>query len=80
MIALEITNRSSIASADVEQIRHLVVSELAASGVRVWQPDQAAATAEVTLSENLQSYVWVAQIQQGSAEPSLAMVSLDRPA
>ena len=81
VIALEITNRSSIASADVEQIRHLVVSELAASGVRVWQPDQAAATAEVTLSENLQSYVWVAQIQQGSAaEPSLAMVSFDRPA
>src|SRR5215831_7576564 len=80
VIALEITNRSSISSADVEQIRHLLVSELAASGVRIWQPDQAAAMAEVTLSENLQSYVWVVQIQQGSAEPSLAMVSFYRPA
>jgi hypothetical protein len=80
VIAVEITNRSSISSADVEQIRHLLVSELAASGVRVWQPDQAAAVAEVSLSENLQSYVWVVQIQQGSAEPSLAMVSFDRPA
>jgi len=80
VIALDITNRSSISAADVEQVRHLLVSDLAASGVRVWQPDQAAAIATVTLSENLQSYVWVAQIQQGSAEPSLAMVSLDRPA
>jgi hypothetical protein len=80
VIALEVTNRSSIPAAEVEQIRHLLVSELATSGVRVWQPDQASAMASVTLSENLQSYVWVAQIQQGSAEPSLAIVSLDRPA
>ena len=80
VIGLEIANRSSIPAADVEQIRQLLVSELATSGVRVWQPDQAAATAKVTLSENLQSYVWVAEIQQGPAEPTLAMISLDRPA
>jgi hypothetical protein len=80
VIALEITNRSSIPGADVEQIRHLLTSELATSGVRVWQPDQAAAIAKVTLSESPSSYVWVAEIQQGSAEPTLAMVSLDRPA
>jgi hypothetical protein len=80
VIALEITNRSSIPGAEVEQIRQLLVSELATSGVRVWQPDQAAAIARVTLSENLSSYVWVAEIQQGSAEPTLAMVSLNRPA
>ena len=80
VIALEITNRSSISGADVEQIRRLLISELATSGVRVWQPDQAAAIARVTLSENLSSYVWVAEIQQGSAEPTLAMVALDRPA
>jgi hypothetical protein len=80
VIALEITNRSSIPGAEVEQIRHLLISELATSGVRVWQPDQAAAIAKVTLSENLSSYVWVAEIQQGSGEPTLAMVALDRPA
>jgi hypothetical protein len=79
VIALEINNRSSITAADVEQIRRLLVSELASSGVRVWQADQAAGVATVTLSENLQSYVWVAQIQQGPAEPTLAIVSFDRP-
>src|SRR5690349_2423030 len=40
VIALEINNRSSISAADVEQIRGLLISELATSGVRVWQPDQ----------------------------------------
>jgi hypothetical protein len=79
VIALEINNRSSLPAADAEEIRRILVSELGTSGVRVWQPEQAAAVATVTLSENVQSYVWVAQIQQGPAEPTLAIVSFDRP-
>src|SRR5437868_301077 len=61
VIALDITNRSSISAPEVEQIRRSLVSSLAESGVRVWQPDQAAATVQLTLSENLQNYVWVAE-------------------
>lgn len=79
VIALEITNRSSISAADVEQIRSLVVSELATSGVRVWQPDQAAAVTKITFSENLGSYIWIAEIQQATGEPKIAMISMDRP-
>lgn len=79
VIALEINNRSSMSAADAEQIRGLLVSELATAGVRVWQPDQAAAVAKVTFSENLENYVWVAEIQQGPGEPKIAMISLARP-
>ncbi len=80
VVALDIINPSSIPASDVEQIRRNLTSELGASGVRVWQPDQAAATVRVTLSENLESYVWVAEIQQGTAEPTVVMISADRPA
>ena len=34
----------------------------------------------VTLSEDLQSYVWVAEIRQGANPPSVVMVSLPRSA
>jgi len=79
VIALEMNNRSSISAAEVEQIRGVIVAELATAGVRVWQPDQAAAVAKVTLSENLSSFVWIAEIQQGAGEPKIAMISMDRP-
>ena len=54
VVALEINNRSSISSAEVEEIRRELAASLATSGVRVWQPDQAAANIKLTLSENLQ--------------------------
>jgi hypothetical protein len=79
VIALDIANRSSIGASDVEGIRHELTSSLAASGVRVWQPEQAAGMVKVTLSESLQNYVWIAEIRQGSNEFSVVMVSMPRP-
>jgi hypothetical protein len=79
VIALDIANRSSISAADVNQIRQALITLLAASGVRVWQPDQAAAVVKVTLSENLQSYVWIATIHQGSGEQRMLLISAPRP-
>ena len=79
VIALDVTNQSSIPAADVELIRRSITAELATAGVRVWQPDQAAAIVKLTLSENLDSYVWVAEIRQGTSEPTVAIVSAGRP-
>src|SRR5207245_1110381 len=79
VIALDVTNRSSISAPDVEGIRRELTSSLAVSGVRVWQPEQAAGTVKVTLSESLQNYVWVAEIRQGTNELSVVMVSMPRP-
>jgi len=78
VIALDLANRSSITAPDAEQIRRALVSSLGESGVRVWGPDQAAATVRVTLSENLQEYVWVAEIHQGINQPAVVLVSAPR--
>src|SRR5438045_7044639 len=59
VIALDIANRSSITAAEVENIPRNLTDMLANSGVRVWQPEQPAGMVKVTLSESLQSYVWV---------------------
>src|SRR6266567_7055023 len=80
VIALNLTNQSSISSADVEEIRRALTNLLATSGVRVWAPEQAAATVQLTLSENHQDYVWVAEVRQGVNEPVIVMVSAPRPA
>src|SRR5438270_3807866 len=79
VVALEINNRSSISSADVEEIRRQITSTLSASGVRIWQPDQAAANIKLTFSENLQDYVWVAEIQSGTSDGKVILVSTPRP-
>ena len=79
VVALDVINRSSVSSADAEQIRRELISLLANSGVRVWDPDKASATIKLTLSENRQNYVWVAQIQQAANQQNVLMVSLPRP-
>src|SRR6266567_292334 len=79
VIALDIANRSSISAAEVENVRRNLTDMLANSGVRVWQPEQAAGNVKVTLSESLQNYVWVAEIRQGTNELSVVMVSMPRP-
>jgi hypothetical protein len=77
-VALEVANRSSLSRADVEDIRRGLRTELAALGVRFVNADQAAATTQVTLSENLQNYLWVAEIHQGNREASVVMVAAAR--
>jgi len=77
-VALVITNRSSLNQADVDDIRRGLCTELAALGVHSAAADQAAATAQVFLSENLRDYVWIAEIHVGDNEPSVAMVTTPR--
>ena len=77
-VALEVTNRSSLSSAETDDIRRALLAELTALGVHVVAADQASATVQVSLSENLQSYVWIAEIHAGSNEPSVVMVATPR--
>jgi hypothetical protein len=78
-VSLDITNRSSLSHADVERIRQGLMAQLTPLGVRFVNPDQANATVLVSLSENLQNYVWLAEIHQGSNEPVVMMISTPRP-
>jgi hypothetical protein len=78
-VSLDITNQSSLSSADVNAISALVRSQLGGLGLRLVAADQAAAVVQLTLSENLQTYLWVARVQQGNAPPAIVMVSAPRP-
>lgn len=79
VVALEVVNRSSIAPSDVEEIHRGIISALGTSNVRVWQPDQAGTKIQVTLSENLQNYVWVAVVQKSAEDAAVAMVTTPLP-
>lgn len=79
-VAVDVTNRSSLSKGDSDEIRRQLLTQLAAMGVRFVSAEQAAATVRISLSENLESYVWVAEIHQGVNESSTIMVSAPRPA
>ena len=79
-IVLEVVNRSSLSAAMTDDIRRNLLTQLAVLGVRFVTAEQAAATVRVSLSEDLQSYVWIAEIREGSNPPSIVMVSLPRSA
>lgn len=73
-VALDVSNRSSLPHLEFEEIRRGLLVELGALGVRFVNADQAAATVRITFSENLQNYVWVAEVHQGNNQTSVVMV------
>jgi hypothetical protein len=77
-MSLEVVNRSSLSNADVDSIRAGLRTQLDALGVHLVGADQAAATVQVSLSENLQSYLWIAQIQQSASQSNVVMVPVPR--
>jgi hypothetical protein len=77
-VALEFSNRSSLSRADSDQIEQGLRAQLATLGLRFVDAEQAAARVQISLSENLQGYVWVAEIHQGAGESSVAMVAVPR--
>jgi hypothetical protein len=76
---LELTNRSSLRRADVDQIYRGLLAELATRGVRAVDREQAESNLQISLSEDLHHYVWVAEIQHGTNKASVVMVSQRRP-
>jgi hypothetical protein len=77
-IALNVVNKSSLTKKDSDEIGQRLQALLEAAGVRIAKPEQAAATVEVSLSENLRSYVWVAEIRLGAGEVTVVMASSPR--
>ncbi len=79
-ISVEVSNRSSLSAAGADDVRRGLLTQLAARGVRFVNAQQADSSLRVSLSEDLQNYVWVAEIRQGANEASVVMVSLPRSA
>lgn len=66
-VTLTVKNISSLSSANVTAIRAQFESELRSRGVRIVDAEQSIADVRVTLSENVEGYVWIAEIRQGDA-------------
>ncbi len=77
-VSLDITNRSSLTPAEFDEISRGLRDQLAGLGLQFVSADRAAATVQISLSENQQGNVWVAEIRQGASEPSVVMVSTER--
>jgi hypothetical protein len=71
-ITLTITNRSTIATDDIPAIRKSVERELRSAGI-ITRAKDADSDVRVTLSQNLQGWLWIAEIQEGS-ETRVAML------
>ena len=77
-MALEVVNRSSLSGATTDDIRRNLLTQLAVLGVRFVAAEQASVNVRVSLSDNLQSYIWVAEIRQCTNPTSIVMVTLPR--
>jgi hypothetical protein len=77
-VAFDLVNRSSLNAAEADEIRRGLLLQLATLGLRVVNVEQSAATIQVSLSEDLQSYVWVAEIHQGTNQPVVVMTAVPR--
>jgi hypothetical protein len=65
-IVLSVHNASSLSAEDTRGIQRALEASLRSHGVRVGDAGAATSEVSVTLSENLQGYLWVAAIQQGT--------------
>lgn len=77
-VAVSVRNASSLPMAEVPEIRSAFEAELKARGMRLVGSGSAAAEIQVTLSENLRGYVWVAEVRQG-ADKRVAIVQFEHP-
>ena len=78
-LAVEVTNHSSLSKSEVETVQRGLRVGLASFGARFVSGEQAAATVRVSLSEDLQNHVWIAEIKQAANESSVAMISAQNP-
>jgi len=76
-VAITVENRSSLGRRDGDIVTNGLKSALEQLGIHFVKTDQASGTVAITLSENPASYVWVAEIHQGTAS-SVVMVSVPR--
>lgn len=77
-VALTVENHSSLGRRDSDVVQNGLRAALEQAGVHFVKPEQAVASIAITLSENVSSYVWVAQIRQSAAESAVVMVAVPR--
>jgi hypothetical protein len=69
-LALTVKNISSLEDDEVVQVRRALRTQLRSRGARLTGSKQANADAQVTLSENTEGYLWIAEIRDHSSPTS----------
>ena len=77
--SISFENRSSLTRRENEIIRNGLRSALEAMGIRFSKAEPAAFTIAISLSENVTSYVWAAEIRRGAEDATVVLVSALRP-
>jgi hypothetical protein len=77
-LSLEAKNLSSLSAADVDSLRQLLVTDLSRRNRRIVTKSSADTALQVTFSESVDAYVWIAQILGGDKE-NVVMVSVAAP-
>ena len=72
-ISLEIKNISLLDSSEVEAVRVALEKELTSRGLQLGSADT---VVTITLSENVEGYVWVAEIRKGDKDERAARVAI----
>jgi hypothetical protein len=78
-LALAVRNISSLSDSEVAAVRLALEAELRAAGLSLAAKPDAAPELRITLSENLQGLLWIAEISR-DASRDVAMVSLPKTA
>jgi hypothetical protein len=80
-VALAFENRSSLGKRDADIVENGLRNSLEQTGIRPAESaDRAAVNVTISLSENVTSYVWVANIRQSAGDAAVVMVAVPRPA
>lgn len=75
-LSVHVENRSSLSQAEAAQIKSELLFELTSLDARLADSNQAATSVQITLSEQLQNYVWVAEIHRDSQPASVVLISI----
>jgi hypothetical protein len=78
-VGLTMRNVSSLGDEDVAQIRRALRNELRSRKIQLTPNKSTGVDVQLTLSENFEGFIWVAEIQNGSSH-DIAMVTVARPA
>lgn len=66
-VAVTFQNVSSLPPQSQESVQNGIFNAFRSANVRLVKPEQAVAEVQITFSEDWQSYVWIAAVQQGSS-------------
>ena len=70
-VTIDVQNRSSLSASDVALARKALEAQLRSSGARLVKPERAVSEITVTISENVQGLLWVAEVRQGPISQSI---------